>query len=247
MADQIHAPMSRRSLFKMIGMAAGSAAMYQAMTDLGFAGESGYTGPVNLQGDPKGASVLILGAGLAGLTSALELSRAGYKVQVLEYQHKAGGRNISIRGGDTVNELGGFTQHCQFDPGFYVNPGPMRIPYHHVALLDYCKRLNVVLESFSIINYNAMIHNTKAFGGKPRRYREVESDFRGHVSELLAKCTSQGKLDQAVTKDDADMLMTALRSWGALDKNYEYKKSANVSNHRDNVVCVVLLQPRNND
>ena len=130
----------------------------------------------------------MLGAGLAGLTAALELSKAGYKVQVLEYQHKAGGRNISIRGGDTVNELGGFTQHCQFDQGFYVNPGPMRIPYHHIALLDYCKRLNVPLEPFSIINYNAMIHNSKAFGGKPRRYREVETDFRGYISELLAKC-----------------------------------------------------------
>ena len=232
MADQITAPMSRRSLFKMIGMTAGSAVMYQAMTDLGFAGESGYTGPINLSGDPKGASVLVLGAGLAGLTAALELSRAGYKVQVLEYQHKAGGRNISIRGGDTVNELGGFTQHCQFDPGFYVNPGPMRIPYHHVALLDYCKRLNVVLEPISIINYNAMIHNSKAFGGKPRRYREVEADFRGHTSELLAKVTAQGKLDQAVTKEDADMLMTALRTYGALDKNYEYKKGPNVSNRR---------------
>ena len=126
---------------------------------------------------PRERSVLVLGAGLAGLTAALELSSAGYKVQVLEYQHKAGGRNISIRGGDTVNELGGFTQHCQFDPGFYVNPGPMRIPYHHIALLDYCKRLNVPLEPFSIINYNAMIHNSKAFGGKPKRYREVETRF----------------------------------------------------------------------
>ncbi len=158
--------------------------------------------------------MLVLGAGLAGLTAALELSRAGYKVQVLEYQHKAGGRNISIRGGDTVNELGGFTQHCQFDPGFYVNPGPMRIPYHHVALLDYCKRLNVTLEPFSIINYNAMIHNSKAFGGKPKRYREVESDFRGYVSELLAKTTPQGKLDQAVTKEDAEMLMTGAAGLG---------------------------------
>src|ERR1700722_19746710 len=163
MADQTHAPMSRRSLFKMIGMAAGSAAMYQAMTDLGFAGESGYSGPVNLQGDPKGASVLVLGAGLAGLTAALELSRAGYKVQDLEYQDKAGGRDISIRSGDTVKELGSVIHHCQFDEGFYVKPGPMRIPYHHIALLDYCKQLNVPLEPFSIINYNAMIHNSKAF------------------------------------------------------------------------------------
>ena len=73
MADQILAPMNRRSLFRMIGMAAGSAVMYQAMTDLGYAGESGYTGPVKLEGDPKGASVLVLGAGLAGLTAALEL------------------------------------------------------------------------------------------------------------------------------------------------------------------------------
>src|SRR6185437_2938575 len=221
-APQAHTPMSRRSLFKMIGMAAGSAVMYQAMTDLGYAGESGYSGPVKLSGDPKGASVLVLGAGLAGLTAALELSHAGYKVQVLEYQHKAGGRNISIRGGDVIRELGGFTQHCRFDPGFYVNPGPMRIPYHHVALLDYCKRLNVTLEPFSIIDYNAMIHNTKAFGGKPKRYREVETDFRGYVSELLAKATSQGKLDQAVTKEDAEVLLQALRAWGALDRNYEY-------------------------
>ena len=45
MAEQILAPMNRRSLFRMIGMAAGSAVMYQAMTDLGYAGESGYAGP----------------------------------------------------------------------------------------------------------------------------------------------------------------------------------------------------------
>ncbi|KNY21117.1 hypothetical protein AKJ13_19170 [Methylobacterium sp. ARG-1] len=85
----------------MVGAAAGSAAAYQVMTSLGFAEESPYRGPIRLDGDPKGASVLILGAGLAGMTAALELHRAGYRVQILEYNTRAGGRNWSLRGGDT--------------------------------------------------------------------------------------------------------------------------------------------------
>ena len=92
---------SRRDLLSLIGAVAGSAAMYHAMTALGFASESGYKGPIKLEGDPKGASVLILGAGLAGMTAALELRKAGYKVQVLEFNSRPGGRNWTLRGGDT--------------------------------------------------------------------------------------------------------------------------------------------------
>lgn len=83
--------MNRRDLLAMIGVAAGGAAMYHAMTNLGFAQESGYKGPIKLEGDPKGASVLILGAGLAGMTAALELRQAGYKVQILEFNNRPGG------------------------------------------------------------------------------------------------------------------------------------------------------------
>src|ERR1700685_4080493 len=103
---------SRRDLLSLIGTISGSAAMYHAMTALGFAADSGYKGRIKLEGDPKGASVLILGAGLAGLTAALELRQAGYKVQVLEFNSRAGGRNWSLRGGDTYTELGGATQKC---------------------------------------------------------------------------------------------------------------------------------------
>lgn len=120
---------SRRDLLRLIGTVAGSAAMYQAMTSLGFAADSPYSGPIKLEGDPKGASVLILGAGLAGLVAALELRKAGYKVQILEYADRIGGRCWTLRGGDRYTELGGFEQQCAFDKGVYFNPGPWRIPY----------------------------------------------------------------------------------------------------------------------
>src|SRR5258708_4344050 len=104
------APMSRRSLLNLIGTAAGSAAMYQAMASLGHAAESPYAGPLRLDGDPKGASVLILGAGLAGLVAAYELRKAGYKVRLIEYHARAGGRNWTLRGGDSYTELRGTAQ-----------------------------------------------------------------------------------------------------------------------------------------
>lgn len=197
--------------------------MYHAMTALGFASESGYKGPIKLEGDAKGASVLILGAGLAGMTAALELRKAGYKVQVLEFNSRPGGRNWTLRGGDKFTELGGAAQTCEFDEGLYINPGPWRIPYHHHAVLDYCKRLNVTLEPFIQLNHNALLHGSKAFGGKPQRIREIKTDFQGQVSELLAKAANQGKLDDAVSKDDKEILLQALKSWGALDKDYAYK------------------------
>ena len=92
---------TRRDLLRMIGLSAGGAAMYQAMSGLGFARESKFKGPVDLDGAPRGASVLILGAGLAGMTAAYELRNAGYRVQVLEYNARAGGRNWTLRSGGT--------------------------------------------------------------------------------------------------------------------------------------------------
>jgi monoamine oxidase len=212
----------RRDLLSLIGAVAGSAAMYHAMTALGFASESRYQGPFRLEGDPKGASVVVLGAGLAGMTAALELRKAGYKVEVLEFNNRAGGRNWTLRGGDSFVELGDFEQTCEFESGLYLNPGPWRIPYHHRALLDYCRRLGVALEPFIQLNHNAYLHAARAFGGVPQRIRAVKADFQGQISELLAKVTSQGKLDEAVSREDQEILLAALKSWGALDRNYRY-------------------------
>lgn len=223
MLEQQLTGMSRRNLLSLIGATAGSAVLYQAMTSLGHAAESGYKGRIRLDGNPKGASVLVLGAGLAGLTAALELKQAGYKVQVLEFNDRPGGRNWTLRGGDSFTELDGTTQTCGFDSGLYINPGPWRIPYHHHGVLDYCRRLGVTLEPFVQLNHNAYLHSSKAFDGKPQRIRDIKTDFQGHTSELLAKAAQKGKLDDVVTKEDQEILLQALKSWGALDKDYAYK------------------------
>jgi monoamine oxidase len=223
MESRVQGGTSRRDLLSLVGTLAGSTAMYHAMTALGFASDSPYKGAIKLDGDVKGASVLILGAGLAGMTAALELQKAGYKVQILEFNNRAGGRNWTLRGGDTFVELGGAVQTCAFAPGLYFNPGPWRIPYHHRAVLDYCKRLNVALEPFVQLNHNALLHSSNAFGGRPQRIRDIKADFDGQIAELLAKVTAQDKLDEAISTEDRAILLEALRSWGALDKDYAYK------------------------
>jgi monoamine oxidase len=118
--------------------------------------------------------------------------------------------------------MGGATQHCGFDDGLYINPGPWRIPYHHRAMLDYCKRLGVQLEPFTQVNHNAYLHAAHSFSGTPRRYREVMADFNGMVSELLSKAVRTDALQGAVEADDTEVLLAALRRWGALDKDYRY-------------------------
>ena len=232
MSDNAQLPMSKRDLLAMIGKTAGASAMYMAMASLDQAQASNFKGPIKLEGDAKGASVLILGAGVAGMTAALELSKAGYKVQVLEYQDRIGGRSWTLERGTTYTELGGATQTCQFAPGNYINPGPWRIPWHHHGLIHYCHELGVALEPFTQVNYNAYVHNTKAFDGKPQRYRHIQADYFGYVSELLSKSVKQGALNDAVTKEDGEILLESLRGFGALDRNMRYTKGLPSSGRR---------------
>ncbi len=77
---------TRRHFLAQLGRAGGSTAVYHAMTAMGLlATVPAYAGPPKLA--PKsgnGVRVVILGAGIAGLVSALEPGKAGYDVTVLE-------------------------------------------------------------------------------------------------------------------------------------------------------------------
>lgn len=223
---------SRRQLLAMIGKVAGSAAMYQAMSSLGFAADSGYAGEIALQGPRQGHRVLILGAGIAGMAAAYEMRRAGYEVKILEYQNRSGGRCLTLRGGDRYTEMGGHEIACDFESGGYLNAGPWRLPVHHRAVFDYCRKLRVPVHPFIIKNNKAYVHSPRAFGGQPQRIGHVEKDMRGHVSELLAKSLNQGALDQAISAEDRERLLEGLKDWGVLDRNYSYRISNDVGGVR---------------
>ncbi|NHN88724.1 NAD(P)-binding protein [Acetobacter sp. LMG 1627] len=202
------------------------------MTSLGHAQGTDFSGPPALGGAKRGTRVLVLGAGLSGMLAAYELRKAGYAVTILEFQNRSGGRNITLRGGDTVTEMGGATQKVGFSSGNYLNPGPWRIPYHHQGLLHYCKAFGVQLEPFIQINQNSWLHSKSQFGGKPVRYREFNSDFNGFTAELLAKAVDQHKLDDVLTPDERAHVREAMRDWGGLTPNMRYEKSVPSSLHR---------------
>lgn len=81
-----------------------------ATTVAGLAAARCVTPAYNMIGDASSAPVLVVGAGIAGLTAAYRLQQAGIPVRVIEAQKRAGGRMYSIRGffpEGQVAELGG--------------------------------------------------------------------------------------------------------------------------------------------
>lgn len=57
--------------------------------------------------EPTKPIVAVVGAGLAGLTTAYRLHQKGVDVQVYEARNRVGGRIFSVKMGDAIGELGG--------------------------------------------------------------------------------------------------------------------------------------------
>jgi monoamine oxidase len=209
------------------GILGGVGAAHVAMEALGLAPVPGsYAGPPLLpQGSGKGVKIVILGAGIAGLTAGYELRKAGYEVTILEARDRVGGRNWTIRRGTRVKLNDGTEQRCTFDEGLYFNAGPARIPSHHQAVLGYCREFGVELQVEVNSNRSALLLNEKVNQGRPLRQRQVINDTRGHVSELLAKAIKRGALDQEMTADDKERVVEFLRVYGDLSPDLFYKGS----------------------
>ena len=221
------APATRRMFLEHLAGVGGMSLLLSGMAALGFGIESAVAAPPVLSGGGAKKKVVVLGTGVAGMTAAYELSNAGYDVTVLEARDRVGGRSYTARAGTKLTELGGEPQTCTFDAGYYINPGPWRIPYFHRGYLHYAKTLGVKLELFNNDNDHSYIYFEKGKGplaGKAVRKQKIASDMRGYASEILAKQVNQGALDQTMTPGDKELFLAYLRSEGFLtgkDMKYE--------------------------
>jgi monoamine oxidase len=161
--------LTRRRFLTRAAAAGGASLTYEAMTGLGLLAAPAQT-RFELSGRVSNVRVLILGAGLAGLTAAYELGKVGYDCRLLEGRARPGGRVFTVRRG-TVSEEDGPTQTAAFDEGLYFNAGPMRISHHHHTTLAYCRELQVPVEVFVADSESAYFYQTRSSTLTGRRIR----------------------------------------------------------------------------
>jgi monoamine oxidase len=180
-----------------------------------------------LEGNADGKKVLILGAGLAGMTTAYELEKLGYSCTILEARERTGGRCWSIRNGSLGQEKGSPLQTAGFDEGMYFNAGPSRIPHHHALTLHYCKEFKVPIQVYNNVNEASYYYSegTGPLSNKKIRAREVHNDVRGYMNEWLAKAIDQQKLDTGLSKEDGEKVLEYIRAEGGLNIDKLYRAS----------------------
>src|ERR1700693_6377193 len=111
-------PISRREFIGRIAQAGGFGAAFMTMHSLGLLGMVETEQRKDFPLPPstgRGAKVIILGAGIAGLVSAYEMRRAGFNCTVLEARERPGGRNWTLRRGSKLGFTDGTTPQGHFE------------------------------------------------------------------------------------------------------------------------------------
>lgn len=114
------------------------------------------------RGGPGEAEVVVVGAGIAGLTAAYRLHQAGVRVRVFEAQNRIGGRMLSIRN--------------HFADGQIAELGAELIDTGHQHMRALAAELGLVLDDFEA-DEPQLARAVWYFDGKRRSDREVIEAF----------------------------------------------------------------------
>lgn len=143
--------MKRREFLKQTALAAASVLPAHSALALTRVGSG-------RRGAPQ--KVVVVGAGLAGLSAAYELTQAGHEVTVLEARGRAGGRVQTLRE--------------PFSDGLYVEAGAMNVFDTHDLTLKYVKLFGLALDPVAPSTLSSVIYirgrRIEARPGQPVEY-----------------------------------------------------------------------------
>lgn len=202
----------------------GAAKTIDLLRDLGAhptkldSGEPPDTGSINTN-----TRIIVIGAGVAGLTLTYELEKKGANVELWEATAKVGGRNRSVRNGEELEEIGHPNQVCNLPSQEYLNAGPGRISHHHRAVMHYCKQFSLTLKPYQTLNRAALLHRhiPELKRDIIVRNRQVQFDGQGRIGEIAAKVGPWFKTNGPINEELED----ALRDW--LHDNFEVDQDRN--------------------
>ena len=154
----------------------------------------------------KRKRVVIVGAGLAGLSAAYELLRAGHDPIILEAQHRVGGRIYTMRE--------------PFARGLYGEAGAMRIPRAHKLTLAYIEKFGLATCDFMMGNPNAHVY----VGGVRRRLAEVQEN--PHLLGFETSDKEKGKISGLYWEETIRPLVEKIEKegdagWEQINKEYD--------------------------
>ena len=147
------AGVSRRAFLKASAAAAAGAALE------GCAART--TRTAGAQGG-RGGEVVVVGAGIAGLTAAHRLEQAGVPVRIFEAQNRTGGRMLSLRD--------------HFADGQVVELGGELIDTGHERIRALCAELGIAVDDLAQVD-EGVARDTWFFGGRHRTDEEIVEAF----------------------------------------------------------------------
>lgn len=147
------------------------------------------------------APVLIVGAGIAGLTAGYRLQQAGVPVRIIDAQNRVGGRMFSLRD--------------FFPDGQVAELGGELIDTNHTAIRGLAGELGIELDDLAVED-PALSTDVWYFGGQRRSEREVIEAFRPIASRIeqdLETLSGDGDVTEAAPNNGQRLDEMTVAEW----------------------------------